>query len=203
MEEYYWSLDVSTTNVGSALWDSNGKLIELKHLELKNNKDISIEHRDIYKADVFKEYCLNYKAYVMDELNGEIIGVVIEAPLQNTPVNINTTALLLGFNGMARYVLYEVFGFMPDKISVYDSRVIFLPELVNTKMVKGEIKKTLSFPEEYRDKKKVYIWEKVARLEPNIEWFFDKKGGLKDINYDLSDSYCVGTAYLKNLGIIK
>jgi hypothetical protein len=202
MEKYIWSLDISTTNVGSALWDRNGKLIELKHLSLKNDKDTPVEHRDLYKADVFKEYCTKYKEYVQDELNGKITDVFVEAPLQNTPKNINTTALLLGFNGMARYVLMEVFGFKPIKITVYDARKLFCPELVHQKKRKGELVEVLSFPEKYKKKKKQYIWEKVAKLEPQIEWFYTRNNTLKDICYDMSDSYAVGIAGLKRLGII-
>ena len=128
--------------------------------------------------------------------------IFIEAPLQNTPVNINTTALLLGFNGMARFVLYEVFDIVPKKISVYDSRKLFLDELVSVKYVKGERKETLSFPEEYRDKKKIYVWEKVARLEPQILWFYTKNNTLKDGCFDMADSYAVGIAGLKLMNIL-
>lgn len=202
MENYIWSLDVSTTNVGCALWNDSGKLIELKHLELKNDKTISVEDRDIRKADVFKEYCLQYKEYVESTLNGKITTIFIEAPLQNTPVNINTTALLLGFNGMARFALYEVFGIVPKKISVHDSRKLFLDELVTVKYVKGERKETLSFPEEYRDNKKIYVWEKVARLEPQILWFYTKNNTLKDGCFDMADSYAVGVAGLKLMNIL-
>ena len=122
MEKYIWSLDISTTNVGCSLWNDKGKLIELKHLALKTDKETSVDDRDICKADVFKEYCIVYKNRIENELNGEMTNIFVEAPLQNTPKNINTTALLLGFNGIARYVLYEVFNLMPFKISVYDSR---------------------------------------------------------------------------------
>ncbi len=65
------------------------------------------------------------------------------------------------------------------------------------------IVEVLSFPPEYRDEKKLYIWKKVAKLEPQIEWFYDKKNELKDMCFDMSDSYCVGYAGLKLLGIIK
>jgi hypothetical protein len=209
MEKYIWSLDVSTTNVGCSLWDSNGKLIELKHLSLKTDKETSVEDRDIHKAEVFKEYCILYKERIESELNGEMAYVFIEAPLQNTPKNINTTALLLGFNGMARYVLYEVFNLMPTKISVHESRKLFCPELIvtktsrNRKTKKFEITETLTFPEEYKDDKKLYIWEKVAKLEPQIEWFYTRNETLKDMCFDMSDSYCVGYAGLKILGILK
>ena len=203
MEKYIWSLDVSTTNVGCSLFDMNGKLIELKHLSLKNDKDILVEDRDLYKADIFKEYVQSYKERVKNELNGEIVHTIIEAPLQNTPKNINTTALLLGFNGMARYILYEIFGIMPIKVTVYEARKLFLKELVKISYKKGEKVETLSFPEKYKNDKKLYVWEKVAKLEPNIQWFYGTKNNLKELNFDLADSYACGYAGMIKLGIIK
>jgi hypothetical protein len=209
MEKYIWSLDISTTNVGSSLWNSKGKLIELKHLALKSDKDTLVEDRDIFKADVLKNYCIAYKERIINELNGEIIYIFVEAPLQNTPKNINTTALLLGFNGMARYVLHEVFDIMPIKISVHDSRKLFCPELVhftkkkNRKTNQIEIIETLSFPEEYKEDKKLYIWEKVSKLEPQIEWFYTRNNTLKDMCFDMSDSYCCGYSGMIKLGIVK
>ena len=61
MEEYIWSLDISTTNIGMALWNMNGKLIELKHLELKTDKNTPVENRDLHKAEIFKKYVLDYR----------------------------------------------------------------------------------------------------------------------------------------------
>lgn len=203
MEKYIWSLDVSTTNVGSALWDMRGKLIELKHLSLKSDKDVPVEQRDLHKADLFWEYCVGYKEHVHNKWNGKISHIFVEAPLQNTPKNINTTALLLGFNGMARLVLYKVFEFKPEKITVHEARKLFCPELVHQQKRKGELIEVLSFPDKYKKDKKLYIWEKVAKLEPQIEWFYTRNETLKDICYDMSDSYAVGIAGLKKLGIIK
>lgn len=203
MEKYIWSLDVSTTNVGSALWNRNGNLIELKHLGFKTDKDTPVDHRDLVKANMFKEYCVSYKNKILKDFNGKITNIFVEAPLQNTPKNINTTALLLGFNGMARYVLMVVFGFIPEKITVHESRKLFCPELVKQSKRKGEIVETLSFPVEYKKEKKLYIWEKVAKLEPQIDWFYTRNNTLKSICFDMSDSYAVGIAGLKKLGIIK
>ena len=208
MEKYIWSLDVSTTNVGCSLWDERGKLIELKHLALKSEKDTAIDDRDIIKAEVFREYCIEYKRRIEAELNGEITHIFIEAPLSNTPKNINTTALLLGFNAIARYILFKVFDVMPTKISVYESRKLFCSELVHSSKKKNrktgeiEVVETLSFPEKYIKDKKLYIWEKVAKLEPQIVWFYTKNNTLKDMNFDMSDSFCVGYAGLKMLGIL-
>ena len=202
MEKYVWSLDISTTNIGSALWNDVGKLIELKHLELKTDKNVSIKNRDIYKAEVFKEYCLKYKERIENDLNGELTNIIVEEPLGGSN-NSNTVSLLFGFNGICRYILYSIFNQYPQKISVYDSRKLFLNELVHSSIKKGEKVEILSFPVEYRDRKKHYIWEKVARLEPQIEWFKKANGELRDMCYDMSDSYCCGYAFFKQNNILK
>ena len=201
MEKYIWSLDISTTNIGSALWDSNGKLIELKHLELKLSKDVPIKDRIIHKAEIFKEYVLEFKERVLKELNGEIEHVIIEEPLGGS-VNPTTASLLFGFNGICSYIIYQIFNYYSMKISVHDSRKEFCVDLIKTSYRKGEKVETLSFPVEYRKKKKLFIWEKVCKLEPQIEWFYKRNGTPKDMNFDMSDSFVVGIAGLIKLGII-
>lgn len=204
MEKYIWSLDISTTNIGSALWNSNGKLIELKHLALKLGKNIPIEDRDLYKAEIFKKYVLDLKQRIFNELNGELINVIVEEPLGGSN-NPRTASLLFGFNGICRYIIHDIFNIYPMKISVYESRKLFCHELVKTTYKRnGEKKETLSFPDEYKKKKKLYIWEKVCKLEPQIEWFYKKNSTApRDICFDMSDSYAVGYAGLKLLNIIK
>lgn len=195
------SLDVSTTNVGIALWDEKGKLVKLDHLELKIDKSAPEEDRYIYKANLFKTYILDYQRRVSEKYGAEITNVFIEAPLSNTPVNINTTAKLLGFNGIACYILYEIFRKPPYLISVYQSRKLFCPELVKThKKRNGEIKQTLSFPKGVD--KKEYLWKKVAELQPEVHWFYTRTGKLKNSSFDMSDAYVVGVAGLKVMEIL-
>jgi hypothetical protein len=201
MEKYIWSLDISTTNIGSTLWTYCGELVELKHLKLKTDRTISLNGRDIHKADVFRSFTLEYVKKVAEDMNGKIVETIVEEPLGGSN-NAKTVSLLHGFNGMCRYVLYEIFGTFPLKISVHESRKAFCPELVKRKIVKGEEKETLSFPVEYRDDKKKYIWEKVARKHPEIKWLYKKNGDLCETSYDMSDSYCVGFAGLKQMNII-
>jgi len=203
MHKYIWSLDISTTNIGMALWDDKGKLIELKHLELKTDKNTPVENRDLYKADIFKKYVLDYQEHVRTNYLGEIAHLIVEEPLGGSN-NANTVSLLFGFNGICRYILYTIFGMYPMKISVYESRKLFCSELVSTtKTRSGEIKETLSFPPEYRKEKKLYIWKKVSKLEPQIEWYYKKNSDEpKPMCFDMSDSYAVGFAGLKKLGII-
>lgn len=199
--QYSWSLDISTTNVGAALWDENGKLVELKHLELKVDSSIPQEERILVKADIFAKYICEYEKRVKERYGAKIENVFVEAPFSNTPKNINTTAMLLGFNGIARYILYKQFGKQPYLITVYQSRKIFCPELVKTtKKRNGEIKETLSFPKGVD--KKEYIWKKVSKLEPNIQWFYTRNNTLKSSSFDMSDAYCVGYSGLKVFGII-
>jgi len=199
MDSYYISLDVSTTNVGMAVWNSDGKLVELKHLELKIDRKIQAEDRYIYKANLLRDYLVKYRSYIEEDLKGTVEDVFIEAPLSNTPKNINTTAMLLGFNGIACYKIYEIFNIIPKKISVYDSRCIFCPEFIKeTKKRDGTIKKTLSFPKGWKNmEKKEYIRQKVEKLQPQIEWFYTRNNTIKDSSYDMSDAYAVGYAGLK------
>jgi hypothetical protein len=208
MEKYIWGLDISTTNIGFSLFSDKGKLIELKHLELKIDKNTPIEDRIMIKSDIFCKYIQEYKEHVLNVLNGEITQIVVEEPLGGS-VNQNTVAMLLGFNGICCYILYKIFNIIPKKISVYNSRKLFCNELITITHKKNkktgiiEKKETLSFPKEYLDKKKLYIWEKVAKLQPEIVWFYDKNNKLRDNNFDMSDSFTVTYAYLKQIGIIK
>jgi len=198
---YSWSLDISTTNVGMALWYENGELVELKHLELKVDRDIPEEERYLHKASAFKEYIIKYKERVKEKYDGEIKNIFVEAPLSNTPVNINTTAKLLAFNGIACYILNEVFNIPPYLISVYQSRKITLLDIIKkTKKRDGTIIETLSFPKDVD--KKHFIWERVSKLQPEINWFYNKNGKIKNQSYDMSDAYLVGISGLIVIGII-
>jgi hypothetical protein len=200
VKKYSWSIDVSTSNLGSALWNENGELVEVRHLVLKTNKDLPEEVRYLDKAKVFKEYVISFKKEIENTYDCVIENIFVEAPLQNTPVNIETTAKLLAFNGIVCYILDEVFKKPPYLISIYISRKLFFPEHITRKKVKGEIKETLSLPKNID--KKHYIWEKVSRLYPEIQWHYKKDGkSIRETSYDISDSIVVGLAGLKVLGL--
>jgi len=206
VKRYSWSLDLSTTNVGMALWDGQGKLIELKHLQLDIDKQVSQEDRYLHKAEMFKNYVIDYKKKIESKYACVIENVFIEKPLPNTKINIDTTAMLLGFNGIACYILWQTFGFPPTQISVHDSRKLFCPELIKSKTVKKRngtvmVKETLSFPKNID--KKEYIFKKVRKLEPGIQWIYGVKSKeIKKESFDMSDAYCVGYAGLKLKNIL-
>lgn len=194
-------MDISTTNIGMALWDQTGKLVEVRHLKLDTDKSVPEEVRYLDKAGTFREFIVKFKLEVETKYNCVIENIFVEAPLMNTPVNIETTAKLLAFNGISCYILHQIFGIPPYLISVYQSRKLFCPELVKVTKVKGKIKETLSFPKDVD--KKVYIWKKVAAQYPNIIWHYKKDGSIKETSYDMSDSVAVGYAGLHVMSIIK
>lgn len=183
------------------LWNQRGGLVEVRHLKLDTDKTVPEEVRYLDKANTFRDFVVKFKEEVEKQYECVIENIFVEAPLMNTPVNIETTAKLLAFNGIACYILHQIFGIPPYLISVYQSRKLFCPELINTKKVKGKIKETLSFPKDVD--KKVYIWTKVSKQYPNIVWHYKKDGSIKETSYDMSDSVAVGFAGLKVLGIIK
>lgn len=202
-EAYYWSLDASTSTIGWTLWNSKGKMVEINYLELDRNKEIPPEDRDVYKADIFNEYTILFKERIEKQYNCYIKNVFIEEPLSSTPVNINTTSLLLSFNGMCRYLLYKIFDNPPIKISVHDSRKLFLPEFIKLVKEKGVMKEVLSFPKGWKSpEKKAYIQKRVAILEPNIEWKYNRNNKLCNTNFDMADSYVVGQSGLKILKVL-
>ena len=45
--------------------------------------------------------------------------------------------------------------------------------------------------------KKMLVWEKVAKREPQITWHYTKNNTLKKENFDQTDAYCCTLGYMK------
>lgn len=191
-------LDVSSKTIGLTLMDVSGKLLDISHISFpktsKKNGEITIYH----KADFFKN---TIEDYLMDY---DLKHIFIEEPLKNGP-NIGTTILLAKFNGVVSQIMWELYGIMPEHITVHDCRKIFFPEFLKEetktkkKTGKKETKITLSFPD---GDKKQFVFDKVAWLEPQIKWEYNKLGQLDVENYDRADSYVVAKAGLLLKGLI-
>jgi len=197
--KFYLGLDLSTTCVGISLFNHEGKLIELKHLKLESGKNIPTEYRYIDKANLFKDFIISLKDNIKEKFNGEIVKVFLEEPLERSN-NSFTSNILIKFNGICSYILYQLFGFPVELFSVYDVRKSFCPEFVRQKREAGEMREIFSMPKEID--KKTYIWKKVDKKYKNIEWIYGKKGELKKENFDMSDSIVVGEHGLKKHLII-
>ena len=173
-------LDVSTRTIGWALFDiKTQELLELTHVSPrpKVDKDEDKLKELILKSEIFAEKLKEYK-----DLG--IVRVVIEEPLMNSN-NVYTIQTLLRFN---------ILGIVPEFISTYNSRKFAFPDLVK----ENDKKKFVLFGGLPKDAdKKMIIWEKVAKREPQIKWLYTKNNTLKKENFDQTDAYACVLGFMR------
>jgi hypothetical protein len=188
-------LDVSTRTIGWALFDIQSKeLLELTHIsprpKSKENQDNSKIKELLLKAEVFKSKLIEYK-------NLGIVRVIIEEPLLNSN-NINTVQVLMRFNSFICKEIYDMLGIVPEFISTYNSRKFAFPELVQQND-KGKYVLFGGLPKDID--KKMIIWEKIAKLEPQIQWQYTKNNTLKKENFDQTDAYCCVLGFMNQIEV--
>ena len=188
-------LDISTKTIGWALFDIQTKeLLELTHIsprpKMDNDNDKLKEL--LVKSEIFAEKLKEYK-------NLGIVRIVIEEPLLNSN-NVYTVQTLLRFNSFVFKEIYNILGIVPEFISTYNSRKYAFPDLIkendkNKFVLFGGLPKNIV--------KKMIIWEKVAKLEPQIKWLYTKNNTLRKENFDQTDAYtCVlGLMRLKEIWV--
>jgi len=204
-------LDVSTKTIGIALFEdmgTKGKLKVLTHVtpKIKPKPETKIgelcEKARVFEDDFLKKY-----------VDLGITRVIIEEPLLRSN-NVNTVATLLRFNGIISRAVYETLNVVPEYISSYDSRAFAFPELMairtrnkkNEPYTEKEISKknpTLFGAYDWTVDKKSVVYEKVAKLEPQITWLYNKKMVLTKENYDMTDAYVCVRATMKKDGLWK
>jgi len=188
-------LDISTKTIGWALFDIQTKeLLELTHISPRPKMD---NYNDklkelLVKSEIFAEKLKEYK-------NLGIVRIVIEEPLLNSN-NVYTVQTLLRFNSFVFKEIYNILGIVPEFISTYNSRKYAFPDLIkendkNKFVLFGGLPKNID--------KKMIIWEKVAKLEPQIKWLYTKNNTLRKENFDQTDAYtCVlGLMRLKEIWV--
>ena len=178
-------LDISTKSIGWALFDiKTQELLELTHIsprpKMEKDEDDKLKEL-LLKSEIFAEKLKQYK-----DLG--IVRIIIEEPLLNSN-NIYTIQTLLRFNSFVFKEIYNIMGIVPEFISTYNSRKFAFPELVQ----ENDKKKFVLFGGLPKDvDKKMIIWEKVAKIEPQITWHYTKNNTLKKENFDQTDAYtCV------------
>lgn len=209
--EFVLALDVSTSTIGIALFEDLGDKGELKllhHVSPKVKPVPETKMEELFKkVEIFEtEFLSNYKDF-------NITKVIIEEPLLQSN-NIYTVVTLVRFNGMISKSVYDTLGVVPTFISSYDARKYAFPELMAVRTVKKDgtalTEKVISkntpvlfggYP--FDIDKKYVLWEKVAELEPQITWFFDKKNKLKKETFDMSDAYVCGLAFFNQRNLLK
>lgn len=197
-------LDVSTKTIGMALFEEDGKLLELTHITPKIKPQPKNKLEELFKkVDAFEKLLTRY-------IELDIQKVIIEEPLLNSN-NIYTVGTLLKFNGMISKIVSEVLGVIPEFISSYDSRAYAFPQLmaIRTHDKKGKpyLEKDLknkkpvlfgAYPWDV-DKKQI-IWDLVADREPQIVWEYNKHNLLKKENFDMCDAYTCCLGYMRKNG---
>ena len=187
------ALDISTRTIGWALFDIQTKeLLELTHVSPRpkvDDKEDKLKEL-ILKSEIFGEKLKEYK-------NLGIVRIIIEEPLLNSN-NVYTIQTLLRFNSFVFKEIYNILGIIPEFISTYNSRKFAFPELVQ----ENDKKKHVLFGGLPKDvDKKMIIWEKVAKLEPQIKWLYTKNNTLKKENFDQTDAYTCALGFMKSKGI--
>jgi hypothetical protein len=209
--EFVLALDVSTSCIGIALFEDlgeKGKLTLLHHVSPKVKPLPESKMEELFrKVEIFEsEFLTNYADF-------GITRVIIEEPLLQSN-NVYTIATLLRFNGMISKSVYDTIGIVPEFISSYDARKYAFPELMakrrfkrdGTPLTEKQIEKNepvLFGDYKFDIDKKYLLWEKVAELEPQVTWFYDKKQKLKKETFDTSDAYVAGIGYMHKSGIWK
>ncbi len=186
-------LDISTKTIGWALFDiQSSELLELTHISPrpKVDKDEDKLKELLLKSEIFAEKLKEYK-------NMGIVKVIIEEPLLNSN-NVYTIQILLRFNSFIFKEIYNTLGIVPEFISTYNSRIFAFPDLVkennkNKFVLFGGLPKDVD--------KKMIVWEKVAKKEPQIKWLYTRNNTLKKENFDQTDAYTCVLGYMKSKGI--
>jgi hypothetical protein len=209
--EFLLALDVSTSTIGIALFEdmgNNGELKLLHHVSPKVKPKPENKMEELFrKVEIFEqEFLTHYSDF-------GITRVVIEEPLLQSN-NVYTIATLLRFNGMISKSVYDTIGVVPEFISSYDARKYAFPELMAVRKAKKDgtplAEKVIAknSPVLFGDypfdiDKKYVLWEKVAELEPQVTWFYDKNNKLKKETFDTSDAYVAGIGYMQKHEIWK
>ena len=201
-------LDVSTKTIGIALFEEDGRLLELTHVtpKIKPKPDTPLELL-MRKAQSFEEEFLQkYSDFDIDK-------VFIEEPLLGSN-NIYTVGTLLRFNGMICRSVYDVLNVVPEFVSSYDARAYAFPELLQKRTHKRDgtalkesaierNKPVLFGGYPFEIDKKTVIWEKVSDIESQIVWLYDKNMKLKKENFDMTDAYAVVLGGMHKEGLWK
>jgi RNase H-fold protein (predicted Holliday junction resolvase) len=188
-------LDISTKTIGWALFDiQTEQLLELTHVSPRPKLDKEEDKLKelLLKSEIFAEKLKEYK-------NLGIVRVVIEEPLLNSN-NVYTIQTLLRFNSFVFKEIYNILDVVPEFISTYNSRKFAFPELIQ----ENDKKKHVLFGGLPKDAdKKMIIWDKVAKREPQIKWLYTKNNTLKKENFDQTDAYTCALGFMKSKGVWK
>lgn len=171
------SLDISTSCTGYCVFDEH-ELKEIGYISLK-------KHKGLYeKASRIKEKLAEIKKRF------KITDIAVEENLQSFRPGLSSAKTLMTlaqFNGVTRWICYELFKISAVSINVNSAR-----KAVKLRIDRKSSKKT---------KEQVYEW--VAKEDSSIIWPTKvlksgrNKGQVRLIeeNFDMADAYVIGRAF--------
>lgn len=221
MAKFILGLDISTacTGVSIVYQDDSGDLTPLivTHFRHKTPKGMDGIGALFMKCDTFMDKLADVLRenglYGPEIGSSRITDVVIEEPLLGSN-NQNTVATLLRYNGMVAYRVYSMLGIIPTFISSHNARMYGVPGLMAVRKYnkkgdtypKAKILKAVNSDElvlfgayPFDCAKKHILWNYVSDRFPGINWVYDKKGELKNENFDASDSLICILGYVNML----
>lgn len=178
------ALDVSTSVIGICLFDADGVLHKMDHVKFGSNKEQDLHE----KADIFEKKVSYMKSIELEDGTlMEVQYVAIEEPLlriQGKHSSAATIGLLNFFNGIISDRCFRIFGVKPVHYNVNHARGTVFPNM----------------PKSSETTAKQEVWKRVARMEPQINWWYGPKSRkLLDENYDMVDAYVVGACHILNI----
>lgn len=221
MGKFILGLDISTacTGISIVYQDENKDLkpVVVTHLRQKLSKKTKGIEALFLKCELFiqklEEILETNNLYDKDSRATRITDVVIEEPLLASN-NQETVATLLRYNGMVAYRVYHMLGIVPSFISSYNARMYGVPSLMAVRKFnkkgeqysKAKITKAVNNNElvlfgayPFDCAKKLILWNYVSERFSGIGWVYDKKGELKNENFDASDSLICILGYVSML----
>lgn len=177
LSDYVVGLDVSTSVIGIAIinyGEPNGSnIIALDHVELSKYDNL-YDKATAFRTKMGQLYC----AHVM---NCSFKHIIIEDPLMRFQQGMSsaaTIARLNQFNGMASYIVFDMFNIKPVHVSAARAR-----KLANVVIDRkgGQHKKQ--------------VFEHMQKYDlSNVVWKTKKNGDIVDYAYDITDAYVVARA---------
>ena len=194
----FLALDVSTSCTGVAAFDAAGVLLGTLFHKPKaaTKKNPELAHF-LVKADGLRQLLQPFAECPVQ-------AVWIEEPLSNSPSR-QTVNILIRYNAVVSLFCWQLFGSLPNHLSVYDWRRQLCPEFL-------KVKKGKAGPEQGGSAytwqmspgvdPKEYVLAKVVRWHPHFVPALNPDGGQRPETLDMSDAVGVGTAGLLQRGVL-
>lgn len=178
-------LDISTSIIGVTILDGkSGISKKISHISF--NKKMSLWDKVFY----FKKQIIKFV-----DNKEEIKFIVIEEPLSRFTKgrsSSHTISLLLKFNGILSFILYQEFGVEPEYFTPSQAR-----KLCGVVLRKKNQCRKLKIKWE---PEKIQTFNQIKkRFFNDYPWQYKRTGKIKDFHYDEVDSFVIALAKFRNM----